>query len=618
MSEALLRAAAEGLRAGDFPAAMANAEKVLAAEPASLPALAMGALAALRLGRRDEAEALMRRHLALTPQDHAVRGNLAALLVEAGRNGEALALVADHGGHHRLARLAGWLHQQAGEAEAAAQAYQAAVAAQPRDFEAWNNLGNLRAERGDRPGAAEALERAVSLGASAPEIFLAWCQVLTGVENRERRLRAAEEGLRRFPAYHELEVERALALAADWRMDEAIEALRAAAANEATFGSAHVELGLLYENLTRLDDLDALLAEAEARGLDTPEMDFLRAWSLRRKDRYEEAAAYAVRIPASINPLRTAQLRGEIADRLGDADTAFAEFTAMNRESVRQAPPPPGPTYREMLEASLETLPALAAPPPPPAIADGMRDPAFIVGFPRSGTTLLDTLLGAYGELQVFEEQPMLSEVREECPSLAALTDPRRLADARAHYRDAAERCGGPAQGRRILDKHPLHMTLLPDIHRLFPQADVVLVERHPCDAVLSCFIANFTLNRAMRSFTGLEEAARTYVAVFTHWERAASLLPVRVHRVRYERMVADLEGEMRPLVEFLGLDWRGEALDNQRLARSRGVVRTASYAQIGQPIYAHARERWRRYREHLEPVLPILAPWVEKLGYEL
>lgn len=618
MSETLLRAAAGALRAGDFAAAAAQAGQVLAAEPDSLPALAMGALAALRMGRRDEAEALMRRQLALTPEDRAVRGNLATMLVETGRKAEALALARDHGGHHRLARLAGWLHQQAGDNAAAEEAYGAAVTAEPRDFEAWNNLGNLRAERGERVGAAQALERAVSLGASAPEIFLAWCQVLTGVENRPKRLRAAEEGLLRFPGFHELEVERALALAADWRMDEAIDALCAAAASEETFGSAHVELGLLYENLTRLDDLDALLAEAEGRGLDAPEMDFLRAWSLRRKDRYEEAAAYAERIPASINPLRTAQLRGEIADRLGQSDTAFAAFSAMNRESVGQAPPPPGPTYREMLEASLLGLPALAALPSPHPIDDGMRDPAFIVGFPRSGTTLLDTLLGAYGELQVFEEQPMLSEVRDECPDLPVLTDPRRVADARAHYRDAAERHGGPAEGRRVLDKHPLHMALVPDIHRLFPRADVVLVERHPCDAVLSCFMANFTLNHAMRSFTDLEEAARTYHAVFSHWERAIELLPVRVHRVRYERMVADLEGEMRPLVEFLGLDWRDEVLDNEALAQSRGVVRTASYAQIGQPIYTHARERWRRYRQHMEPVLPILAPWVEKLGYEL
>jgi len=130
--------------------------------------------------------------------------------------------------------------------------------------------------------------------------------------------------------------------------------------------------------------------------------------------------------------------------------------------------------------------------------------------------------------------------------------------------------------------------------------------------------MANFVLNHAMRSFTDIEEAARTYDAVFTAWESAESLLPLKTHRVRYERMVGDLEGELRPLIDFLGLPWHEDLLDHQKAAASRGIVRTASYAQIGQPIYGHARERWRRYRKHLEAVLPILAPWVAKLGYEI
>ena len=130
--------------------------------------------------------------------------------------------------------------------------------------------------------------------------------------------------------------------------------------------------------------------------------------------------------------------------------------------------------------------------------------------------------------------------------------------------------------------------------------------------------MANFQLNAAMRSFTDLEEAARTYDAVFTAWERAEALLPIRLHRIRYERMVEDLAGEMRPLLDFLGLDWDDRVLDNQGAAAERGHVRTASYAQVGEPIYRRAAGRWERYREQLAPVLPILAPWAEKMGYSL
>ena len=119
-----------------------------------------------------------------------------------------------------------------------------------------------------------------------------------------------------------------------------------------------------------------------------------------------------------------------------------------------------------------------------------------------------------------------------------------------------------------------------------------------------------------MRSFAQLNEAAQTYDAAFANWTRAEELLPLTVRRVRYERMVADLEGEMRPLLAFLGLEWRAAVLDNQTSAAARGAVRTASYAQIGQPLYSRAVARWERYRPQLEPVLPLLQPWIDRLGY--
>jgi hypothetical protein len=211
---------------------------------------------------------------------------------------------------------------------------------------------------------------------------------------------------------------------------------------------------------------------------------------------------------------------------------------------------------------------------------------------------------------------PMLAEVENEFPDLANQTDAGVLDAARQRYFWLATKMGGEAGGRRIVDKMPLLLTHMPIISRLFPDAAIILVERHPCDVVLSCYMANFTLNRAMRSYTNLEEAARTYDAIFENWHKARNLLPLDVHHVRYERMVADLEGEMRPLISFLGLPWRDEVLDNQASAARRGLVRTASYSQIGQPLYTRSAGRWERYRRYLEPVIPILTPWVEKMGY--
>ena len=92
--------------------------------------------------------------------------------------------------------------------------------------------------------------------------------------------------------------------------------------------------------------------------------------------------------------------------------------------------------------------------------------------------------------------------------------------------------------------------------------------------------------------------------------------MPLRVHTVRYEAMVEDLEREVRPLLEFLDLPWEEAVLDHQQTAAGRGYIRTPSYAQVTEKVYGRASGRWRRYEKHLEPVLPVLLPWAERLGY--
>lgn len=615
VAEPQLHRAVDAMRRNDFSGALAAAEEGLEASPHDPALLGLAALTALRVGRSADAERYLRRQLDVTPHDRAAQFNLATLLAGEGKHAEALGLASDYAGHSKLARLAGYLYQQEGNLAAACEAYEAAVAISPDDWESWNNLGNCRAGAEQREGAIAAFEAAINCapGGGIPQMFLNLSEVLRAPEDKERRLRTAEEAARRFPEDHSVQIELGLAQAASDLLEFAEATLRKAATHEDTFGEARLELGLLFEAANRLDELDAHVAECEklAPG---PELNFLRAWSLRRRERFDEARVYADLIPGTINPIRTAQLRAEIADRLGESDEAIRQYELMNRASVAAQPKPSGPTYRERVEA--QTASMTEPLPPVPIMADAPRDPVFIVGSPRSGTTLLDTLLMALPELQVLEEQPMLETVEAEFPGLVQEVDVNRIMAARARYFELAAQIEGPTYGRRVVDKMPLHMTHMPVIHRLFPDASIVLAERHPCDAVLSCYMANFTLNPAMRSYTDLEEAARTYSAVFANWRRASDLLPLKVHKVRYERMIADLAGEMRPLLSFLGLPWRDEVLDNQAIAAKRGVVRTASYAQIGQPLYKRAIGRWERYGNALKPVLPILQPWIDWLDY--
>jgi hypothetical protein len=121
-----------------------------------------------------------------------------------------------------------------------------------------------------------------------------------------------------------------------------------------------------------------------------------------------------------------------------------------------------------------------------------------------------------------------------------------------------------------------------------------------------------------MPNFLRLDTAAELYDLSFIYFEKSRKLFDMPVHTITYENVVADPEGELRPLLGFLGLEWSDEVLDHQATAAKRGRIKTASYAQVAQPIYSQSAGRWLNFRKHLEPVLPVLEPWVRKFGYTL
>jgi hypothetical protein len=173
-------------------------------------------------------------------------------------------------------------------------------------------------------------------------------------------------------------------------------------------------------------------------------------------------------------------------------------------------------------------------------------------------------------------------------------------------------------EGSLLVDKSPLYLQRLPQIYRLFPDARFILALRHPADVLLSCFMSNFRLNSSMSNFLQLDSAAEFYDLTFAMWEKSLGLFPVDVHTVVYERLIEDPEAQLKPVVEALELEWRPDMIEHQRAAQSRGIITTASYAQVTEPLYRRSVGRWQHYRKHLEPILPMLQPWIEKLGYEI
>ncbi|QKG70192.1 tetratricopeptide repeat-containing sulfotransferase family protein [Erythrobacter mangrovi] len=603
-------------RMDDNHGALSIAEAALVEAADKAPLMAVASLAALRLGLPQRAIPHLESLIALNPGDRASRANLANAYVQVGKHELALELVRGETAPG-LARIEGFILQEANDFAGAVAAYRRAIAGDPNDLSSWNNLGNVLSASGDVDGAIEALERAISIAPGELRIYLNLAEVLKEADRPEARLRVLTDARKLAPEDQQVLVELGMTYARVDDLDSAISTMKHAINLSPGFCDAHIELGMIYENLNRVEELTELVGSVDQTKAPA-EFAFLLAWQARREGRFEDAAELASRIPETVHPRRRFHLIGGIEDRRGNANEAFAAFEQMNREAIDSSPPPIGPTYREEVTSDLaKWTDEWAREWPPFEPSDQYRDPVFLVGFPRSGTTLLDTMLMGQGELSVLEERPMMARTirqlgeNEDLPSLT----PERVHELREMYFTYAREFGWDGT-RWLVDKHPLNMERVPTIHRLFPNARVILAERHPYDVVLSCFMANFQLNLAMRSFADLEEAARTYDAVWRAWQRGIELFPVDWRAVRYERLVADPRAELEPLVSWLGLGWNDRLLDHTTTARERGRVRTASYSQIGESLYIRATDRWKRYAEHLKPVIPILRPWAEKMDY--
>lgn len=276
----------------------------------------------------------------------------------------------------------------------------------------------------------------------------------------------------------------------------------------------------------------------------------------------------------------------------------------------------------ETLRAFAETLPPFAAGPraaPGPAAP---REHVFLVGFPRSGTTLLEQVLASHADVVTLEEKPLLEAAETEY--LISPDSFRRLIHARdaelepfraLYWRGVAD-LGLQVAGKVFLDKFPLSSLLLPLIARLFPAAKILFAERDPRDVVLSCFRRGFRMNAAMYQFTTLEGAARFYDRVMTLTGRYRRLIPLPVRPARYEALVADFEGECRAVCAFVGMDFSETMLDFAARAQGRSI-HTPSAAQVRKGLYTEGIGQWRTYAGPLAPIMPILAPWVTALDYQ-
>tara|TARA_R110002073_G_scaffold87436_2_gene207620 strand:+ start:1554 stop:3506 length:1953 start_codon:yes stop_codon:yes gene_type:complete len=405
-----------------------------------------------------------------------------------------------------------------------------------------------------------------------------------------------------------------------------------------------VEAAAFHDRLLAPVPLLDLLEKARADGADFNRADLLdvEARALLRVGRLDEAQASierALAMSGERDQQRSRQFTlGAIEDKRGRYREAHRAVLAANhlREAVWEVE---GPCDHTMITRRIDSLhrrlrAEIAA--GRSAVEDseaGPRNIAFLVGFPRSGTTLLDTILRSHSRVRIVEEERVLSDAfrdvvggmsgdesnfTEDWLDQLEACDPAQL---RASYLEQMSRHAGEplADDRVYIDKLPLNMNWAPMIQKILPRAIFILAGRHPLDVAISNLFQDFKPNNAMLNMTSLARIDRLYDLSFSLWQDFEAWRQPAVVRVRYEALVDDLEASVTPVMQQLGLDFEPAQARFFETARQRGHINTPSANQVTKELYSTSTERWRNYAFALAGADSVnVRMWAERQGYDV
>lgn len=497
-----------------------------------------------------------------------------------------------------------------GDIAGAAQCFERVVRSTPRDADAWHNLGTALRRLGKREAAFTALKNALLLDPTRADTYLNLGNLLVEAEQLDDAFQCFERAARHNPRLAQARSKIGAQLSARGQPQKAADTFRDAIALDDTHADGWLGLGRVFEDLG-----DAAGALTCYRNLLAREPRHPAALGhylpLLKTDAPEGLLESARSLCAdSAMPDEGRALIGyglaKYHDRRREADAAASAARAANSARRRVA----GPLDREALRTRVECMIGcytadFFAQRRHFGIATGQ--PVFIVGLPRSGTTLTEQILAAHPLLHGAGELPDL-------PRIAGIAAAAK--NASAHWRAAATldvqtsrqyaydylralRNGAPRERLRISDKAPFNFFQLAFVALLFPQARIIHCGRNARDNALSIWMENFNPDQHYATdFGDLAVLRACYEQLMAHWR---TVLPLRVHELDYEQLVADTDGEARRLCAFLGVPWDERCLDFHANARA---VQTPSRWQVREKVYTRSVQRWRAYAEHLPELL--------------
>jgi len=593
--------------------------------------------AAFQDGQLAEAEKLSRAQLEREQEDEELLFLLALSLQRQQKFQEALPVYAElarlfpsnslHVGNHGTAL------RDTGALAEAEEAYRAALRLDPTNIDQMLNLGMLQLQQHRFIEARETLLDAFALEPQNPSIRIHAARACAACRDDQR----VDELLRPWRSWLPLEPEEQYELAMLQLMLGDANSVQALLEDLLMRMPSHLQAQLLlasvYERVNRLDLAEAKLQDFEAGGYasDDPvrlEIAHQRATlAVRKGDLAAGRALLELAGPRTPDDYIHYFVLAGVCDKLGDlpgALQALESAHALQAEEMRAVVPdrfaPDAPiiptAVGRVTVQDYRAWPKASAP-------DASHSPVFIVGFPRSGTTLLEQMLDAHPRLQSMDERPFFNVLVDRLdnhefrfPQDMHKLDQRDCDELRKAYVSMVCTKVPRRWDTQLVDKNPLNMLWLPMIHRLFPEAKIILALRHPCDVLLSNYMQNFRSTVLAMACESLPKLARAYVVAMECWLDHVEVFKPNVFVSRYEELVADTVGQTRKIAEFIGLEDASAMMNFDQHARDKGYIATPSYAQVIVPVNRKGLGRWVRYRDAFAPALPILQPMLDHWGY--
>ncbi len=566
--EAEFLQAVEAHRAGDMAAAEPVYRRVLEAFPDHAEARHMIGVVHLQSGRPVDAEQDVRRAISLQSGIAKYHNTLGNILVSLARPVEALA------------------------------AFEAALECDRGFSKAAYNMGTVLLSL-DRPDDAEDVFRSlIEGGMGDAAVINNLCTALINQNNISEAIELSREGLLRFPGHPALLTNLATGLELSNDLDGAVDVARRVYEKSPDFVMAGIVMARVLRRLDRLD---------QALDIITTLLDGNCGPSERAEALHE---------------------KGLVLDALGFFGEAFDAFSGANMLQA-QSPAAKRCDARRFLDGvrDLRIWAENHRRPGQPA-GDDVDSPVFFVGFPRSGTTLMERALAAHPDIVTSEENSplnavetmarhMAGEAGADYPQYIDTMQDDNIRRLRQIFRERASADCRWLPGRSMVDKLPLNIIHVGLIEKLWPAARLIVAYRDPRDVCLSCFIQKFRMNNAMVNFLDLEQTAATYAQVMELWFFWRDNISLPVLEYGYEELVDDFEGTVRRVLDFIGVGWHDD-VSGYREKASRHLIKTPSYRQVTDRVHNRAVNRWKGYEAELAPIMDTLAPFIETLDYEL